>query len=265
MQRIAHLVGASISLAFCAVPALAQTGLFGIGEFGTGFSQNLYTINQATGTAVAIGSTGLTDAIDLAFDPSTSRLIALTQGGDRYSINPLTAQATLIADITDFIPEGGLAINASGTMYTTNFDDLYFASGSSSFTFAGASGLISAYDVSGLALVNNQLFGFAANGTDTDSLVRYDAATGAATIIGTNALTSSDALGGLAWSFMSSDVYATNGSSLFSISTIDGSAQSIGSFGVQGVAGIAYIPAPSVGAAMLASVALIARRRRSRA
>jgi hypothetical protein len=264
MQRTAHVVGASLLLASCAVPSFGQTGLFGIGDFGTGNSQRLFSIHESTGLATAIGDTGLVDAIDLAFDPTSNQLIALTQGGDRYSINPLTAQATLVSDVSDFIPEGGLAISATGAMYTTNFDDLYFASGTGSFAFTGPSGLLTAFDVSGLAFVNNQLFGFAANGTDADSLVRYDNITGAGTVIGTNVLTASDALGGLAWNFAGTDLFATNGSSLFRMNTTDGSATLIGALGAQGVSGIAYIPSPASSIAFIGPLFVLTPRRRRR-
>ena len=263
MQRIAHIVSASTMLAFSAAPALAQTGLFGIGEFGTGLPQSLYAINETTGAASVIGSTGLVDAIDLAFDASGNRLVALTAGGDRYAINARTGQATLIADIVDFIPEGALAINAAGSLYTTSFDDLFVASETGSFSLVGASGLTNAYDVSGLAFVNNRLFGFATNGSDSDALVSYNPATGAAAVVGINAITASESLGGLAWSFAGTDVFATNGSGLFRISTIDGSALSIGSHGIQGVSGIAYIPSPSAGLALFGGACLISRRRRA--
>lgn len=249
------------AVALTASASVAQVGLYAVGQFDGLAGQSLYSVNTTTGQATAIGNTGLFGVIDIAFDPSANRLLALTQGGDRYAIDTATAQATLVANVVDFIPEGGLAINASGTLYTTNFDDLHMATATSGFGLVGASGL-NVFDVSGLAFVNNQLFGLAANGTDADALVRYNTTTGSAEVIASLALTNTEGLAGLAWDFTGSSVFASSDSALFRIDTQSGAVTSIGAFGIQGVSGIAYIPAPGAAGLLVAMGIAGARRRR---
>jgi hypothetical protein len=260
MSRFIACIGASAVLAF-AGSAAAQS-LYAVGSLSPFAPINLYAVDPASGATSVIGSTGLTDVIDLAFDPAANRLVALTVGGDRYAINAATGASTLLFDGVDFIPEGGLAINNAGTRFTTNFDNLFIGAESNAFAPVGPSNLTS-FDVSGLAFVGPNLLGLATNGTDADTLVRFDTTTGAGSELFTLTGFASDSLAGLAWDFTSPSVFATDGANLFRIDTATGNTTLLGAHGITGVSGIAYIPAPSA-LALLGLGAVAARRRRTR-
>jgi hypothetical protein len=147
-------------------------------------------------------------------------------------------------------------------MFTTIFDDLYTRVGTT-WQLVGASGL-SVTDVSGLAFVNGQLFGYATDGAGADSLVRYSAATGAASVVGATGVESFDALAGLTFdSFATATLFATDGDRLLSINTTSGAASVIGAHNVAGFVGIAAIPAPGALLALGLAGAVAARRRRA--
>jgi hypothetical protein len=255
-NRIA-LLGVTAVTALASV-ALAQPTLYAVGSFAPGSAHTLYTVNASTGLASPIGSTGLTDVIDLAFDPSLNRLVALTAGDDRYELDPTTGSATLLFDGASFLTEGSLAISTSGTLYTTDFDNLSAASLTSPFALVGPSNL-NATDVSGLAFFNGSLYGLATNASDADTLVRFDVTTGLATELFTIATMNTGSVGGLTAS--PTTLFATSGDALFSIDIATGSATLLGAHGVTGLSGIAFIPAPS---ALVAFGLLACARRRPR-
>jgi hypothetical protein len=105
------------------------------------------------------------------------------------------------------------------------------------------------------------LLGLALNGSGADELVSFDLGTGAATVIGVTG-TNTSTVAGLTSTTVGGLWYMTDGSTLYSLNTATGSATSIGTHGVAGFSGLAFIPSPSsllvLGIAGLAS----ARRRR---
>ena len=74
----------------------------------------LYSINRSTGVATSIGSHGISELFGLAFDTSTNTLYAAQLHGTEnlYSIDTLTAQATLIGPLTGSPGIGGLAYDS---------------------------------------------------------------------------------------------------------------------------------------------------------
>lgn len=260
MHRITlALAGAAIGFA----SASANAQLFGVGGFSPTGVQSLYSINPATGAATLIGSTGLRQISDIVYSPGTNALIAHTVAGDLFTLNTATGAASLLADGNTLVPESGLALrNSDGRLFTTIFDDLQGSNATpAGWSSIGASGLNS-FDVSGLAFdASDRLFGLVSNSTLADELVEFNVSTGAATVIGITG-TNSDNTAGL--TFVGSQLFASDGASLYSINTTTGAASLIGSHGVAGFSGIAFIPAPGSVALLALSGAIVARRRRAR-
>ena len=67
-----------------------------------GVSTNLFTVNKTDGQITAVGATGVTRPMDLAFDSQGT--LWLVSGGDignnLYTLNPATGEATLVSTIT---------------------------------------------------------------------------------------------------------------------------------------------------------------------
>jgi hypothetical protein len=255
---IRNLAVAAFSLAAVSL-ASAQGTLYGVASFSNFGTQSLYAIDASTGAATLIGSTGLRQIAGLDYDDATGRLMALTVGGDQFSLNTSTGASTLSVDSNFSVPEGSITF-AGGSAFTTLSDNLHNWNGAA-WQQVGPSLLAPGADISGLDFGATQLLGLALNGAGADELVSFNLGTGAATVIGvtgTNASTvaglTSTTLGGL-W-------YMTDGSTLYSLNTATGSATSIGAHGVAGFSGLAFIPSPSsllvLGIAGLAST----RRRR---
>lgn len=260
MHRITlALAGAAIGFA----SASANAQLFGVGGFSPSGFQSLYSINPATGAATLIGSTGLRQISDIVYSPGSNALIAHTVAGDLFTLNTTTGAASLLADGNTLVPESGLALRSSdGRLFTTIFDDLHGSNAvAATWSSIGASGLGS-FDVSGLAFSGaDRLFGLVSNSTLADELVEFDVNTGTATLIGITG-TSSDNTAGL--TFVGNQLFASDGSSLYTINTATGAASLIGAHGVAGFSGIAFIPAPGTVALATLGGAMFARRRRAR-
>lgn len=254
-------------LCFGALGLLAATSasaqLFGVGDFAPFQTQSLYTIDLSTGAATLVGSTGLRDIADIAYDLPSSTMYALTVGADLYTINTSTGAATFVAARAGTTPEGSLAfLLQTGQLFTTASDVLGNVSTSTAaFTSLGGAASSSDTDISGLAFdVPGRLFGYAKNGSGEDSLVRFDTATGASTRVGLTGITASASVGGLAFERSTGRLFLTDGGALHTVDTLTGAATLVGQHGRTGFSGIAFIPAP--GALALLGFGLLAARRR---
>lgn len=245
----AGLLGAAAGL------SSAQT-LFGVGNFSAFGDQSLYAIDTATGAATLIGNTGLRQIAGLDWDLVNHRLVALTVNGDIFQINPATGASTRIVDLAFNIPEGSVLARGN-TVQTAIFNNLNTLNGSA-WQSVGASGLSGTADISGLEIIENgQIVGLATNGVNGDSLVSFNASTGAATTIGLTG-TNSGSLGGLAYN---GSLFMTDGTSLFNVNTSTGAATLVGAHGVTGFSGLA-LPTPGSAAILGLAALSLARRRR---
>jgi hypothetical protein len=238
--------------------AHAAGTLYGVASFSSFGIQSLYSIDASSGVASLVGSTGLRQISGISWDNVSNRLVALTVAGDQFALNTATGASTLIADGSFGVPEGDVAFK-NGLAYTSIFDNLHTWSGSS-WNQIGASGLAPGADVSGLAFGGSMLLGLATFGSGADQLVSFNAATGAASVIGATG-TNSLGLGGLTHDFNSGKWFMTDSSSLYSIDTATGAASLIGVHGLGGFSGLAYVPGPAA-STVLALAGLVALRRR---
>jgi len=187
-----------------AVDVAEPTGLLGV-DFGDPSSVSLlYDVDPATGAAFNARPTGVNALIDLAEDPDSGTLFAVTsvsadlgQANSLYSLDPDTGTATLIGPTgLNSIVEGDLAFDpVSGTLLGGFDQD--GAGGTSLFTIDLASGSATpvgdvaptgdpsamAFDGAGNLLI----YDVGAPATNPDSLLEVDAATG--TILSTVAVT----------------------------------------------------------------------------
>jgi hypothetical protein len=111
---------------------------------------NLYTINQSTGAASLVGSTGIADNFALAYNSSNGKLYAQSRSGDFYSIDPTTAAATLLGN--NGISSGGLTYRSD-----TNQMILLEAGGGRFFTTNIATGSATLLANPGLFVNNSDL------------------------------------------------------------------------------------------------------------
>ncbi|MDX2147166.1 MAG: hypothetical protein SFZ23_06550 [Planctomycetota bacterium] len=252
-----RLAGAAL---LCAAGGLAQAQvLYGVASFTNFGSQSLYSINPSTGSATLIGNTGLRQIAGLDWDGGSGRLIALTASGDSFALNTSTGAATRVVDANFGVPEGSIALETAGT-FAPIFDNLHRWNGAG-WSLVGPSGLAPGADISGLDGTGTALFGLALNDARADQLVRFDTNTGVASVVGdtgTNGL----AVGGLAFDWDLGRLFMTDGLNLYSINTSTGAASSIGSLGVAGFSGLAYVPAPGAATMVLAGALAASRRRR---
>lgn len=255
MLRIAAIAAA---VAASAGSALAQGALYGVASFSTFGIQSLYSIDPATGAATLVGSTGLRQISGLDWDSTNNRLVALTGSGDQFVINTASGASSLLVDATFGVPEGSVAFN-NGTAYTTIFENLHAWTGAA-WQQLGPSGLAPGADISGLDFGADGLLGLVTNGAAPDQLVSFNLATGAATVIGPTG-TNAGSVGGLAYGFLGSAWYMTDGAALYSLDAATGAASLVGAHGVGGFSGLAFVPTPGA-AALLGLGAMLAVRRR---
>lgn len=177
-------------------------------NFGTGFCEiepepgamfatdggggKLYRVDQTTGAASLIGSTG-TAAQSLAVDPATSVAYAGSGGGadDLYTVDTVTASLHLVGNggLGGWSIEG-LDFDAGGTLHASvNTIGSGSLGGDSLATFdktTGAGTLVGSFgvtDIAGVAFdVSGSLYGSSGGGSPT--LYTIDVATGAATPVG---------------------------------------------------------------------------------
>lgn len=261
MNRLRSVLAAGI-VAAAAVSANADL-IVGVGNFGPFSVQSLYHIDPATGAATVIGSTGLANIADIAWNPATNTLFAYTSSADIYSINPFTGASTLVALQANTIPEGALTFSSTGQLFTSRNDQLFVLdSATAALTAVGGAMGAAADDISGLAFVGSSLLGYSKNGANLDSLVQVDTTTGIASTVGSLGFDSALAVGGLAYSNATSTLYLSNGSALLSVNPLDGSSTLIGAHGISGFSGLAVVPAPgTIVLALMGGLALSRRRR----
>lgn len=239
----------------------AAQPMFGVGGFSSFGIQSLYSINPLTGAATLVGSTGLRQIADLAWDESSQRLLAITVDADLYAINPFTAQSLLVAARDGTLPEGGLAVG-NGALFTVDGSGLGSINAVTAALNQIGGGLgIADNDISGLVFAGSSLFGYAKNGTLEDSIVSIDTVSGSATRIGLVGFDSASSVGGLAV-VAGGDVYLSSGDALYTVNASTGVASFVGSFGVAGMSGITVIPSPGVGSLAMLAMGMAMRRRR---
>ncbi len=261
MRRVWTLMAA---MAACGGSAQGQA-LYGVSNFGNFQVQSLVRIDAATGAATTIGSTGLTQIVDIAYDRGAGVMYAYTVGADLYSLDLQTGAATLIGAQTGVIPEGGLAFDAvMGRLIANSASDVLGV-----HTATGARSVIGPFgtsdtDISGLAFDGSgRLVALAKNGTLEDTLLSIDPMTGQGTLIGGMGVSSASGVGGLAYSPELGTLFMSDGGSLYAVNPATGAASLIGVHGAPEVSGIAFIPAPG-GAILAASGLVLATRRRRR-
>ncbi len=166
----------------------------------------LVTINPATGLVTPIGVYTTPDGsmTDIAFDPNTHILYGIPSigGASLYTIDPATAQATLVGS-SGFTETngGGLAISSSsiiyGTPLTPNFGTYDATTGA--FTNIAAPTLPNGRGYGALSFNGAVLYGLEVRNNTTGApphLVTIDTTTSAVTDLGT---TAADFLDGLAF------------------------------------------------------------------
>jgi Domain of unknown function (DUF4394) len=166
-------------LVFAAVPvgeAFAVTAF----SVRSDVDDDLYTIDLATGTAVAVGDTGFADIEGLAFAGTT--LYGIDDATDALvTINTATGAATLVGSLGVSILDAGLTFDCAGNLYMStdvpgNLYRIDTATGAA--TLVGSQG----QPVTGLTARGSTVFGL--GGDATNNLVSVNVATGAVTAIG---------------------------------------------------------------------------------
>ena len=256
------------------VTRAASAALYGVGPFAAGPS-NLYRIDDASGVATVIGSTGVTSLGGLA-GAADGTLYAYT-ASSLYTLNPATGGASFVGPLGLSAPEGGLSVQpATGTLFGVRSVQgadalLTINTATGAATIVGALG-DAGRDTSGLAFRpgDGALFGAAFRGGLADDLVRIDTATGAASTIGplgTNVAGLDDpTVGGLEFDALSGVLYYSDGDRLYTVNPQTGAAAVLGAHGVSNVAGLAFVvPEPTATATLaVAGIAIVAIRRRRR-
>jgi hypothetical protein len=258
------MTAALIALAAFANVGIAHAQILTIDDA----SNNLGTVDIATGTVTVIGNMGNDTMTDLAYDPS-GKLFGISFG-NLYRINPTTAAATLIGN-TGLSGANALVFGTNGTLYlAANNDTRLFtvntATGAS--TALGTTGFNSAGD---LAFNNGALY----MSSSTDQLIRINlSGTVSGTVVGpfgfSNVFGLATAANGV--------LYGVAGTQIFSTNTATGAGTAVLNYSGHGLAAAngttffteagAQVPEPGVGA-ILAGVAVTGagwalRRRRTR-
>lgn len=250
----------AVAIAAACAPVYAGGDvLFGVASYGQFSTQSLYRIDPATGAATLVGSTGIRQINGIAYDGST--LWAYTSSADVYRLNLNTGAADLFSSSVAVVPEGDLAFGPGG-LWTSDGDVVGLLSVyDASIDQVGLMGS-DASDVSGLAFDGSgTLFGYSKNGSLEDTVVSIDPLTGAATTVGGTGLSSSSAVGALAYDGSTGAMLLSDGSALYSVDTSSGAATFIGGHGVGELSGLAFVPSP-VSAAALALLGVGGLRRR---
>jgi hypothetical protein len=238
--------------------------LVGVASFDQFSTQSLYAIDSATGAATLIGDTGVSEIVGIAWNGSS--LYAYTRGADLFTINTTTGAGTLVADNFGVVPEGDLAFDSAGALWSVNagvLGTIDLVTGA--FSAVGPIGS-AATDVSALVYApsfnGGALIGYAHNGVDNDdAIVGFDLATGAASVLASAGLNEPSNLGGADFDADTGTGFLVLGDTLYSIDFVGGPAL-IGQTGVSGFSGLAVIPAPGMSAlAGLAGLVLSRRRR----
>jgi hypothetical protein len=262
-MKVLQSAAAMAALVSCG-SVVSAAMLVGVASFDQFSTQSLYAIDSATGAATLIGDTGVNEIVGIAWNGSS--LYAYTRGADLFTINTTTGASTLVADGFGIVPEGDLAFDAAGALWSVNagvLGTIDLVTGA--FSAVGSIGS-AVTDVSALVFVptpqGGALLGYAHNGDgNEDSVVGFDLATGAASVLTAAGRNDLGNLGGADFDADTGTAFLVLGDSLYSGDLIGGPTF-IGQTGVGGFSGLAVIPAPGV--SVLAGVAalVISRRRR---
>lgn len=114
MIKIRYLILAFVSL--ISTGAVTANTLYTATNYNSEADSSLYTIDDSTGAATLIGSTGVT-LTDIAFSGST--LYGVTYN-DFYTVNPETGMSTLVGS-TGYSGVNTLDVDKDGTIYSADF------------------------------------------------------------------------------------------------------------------------------------------------
>lgn len=267
MSRTARAaaIPALVAVAVAVAGTASASVLVGVASFSPFATQSLYAIDTQTGAATLVGDTGVGQFVGIAW--SGSRLYGYTTGADLYTINTVTGAATLVADGFGVVPEGDLAFDPSGGLWSVNLGALgRLDAATGGFDPVGPIG-DAATDVSALVYVPEflgagpSLLGYAHNGDLDDAIVRFDLSTGAASVLMTPATGSTGSVGGADFDPLSGRAFLALDDLLWTLDA-GGGMSLVGATGVGGFSGIAFIPAPLSGVAL--GLGALATRRRVR-
>lgn len=195
-------------------------------------SDNLYSIDIATGAETLIGPLGVTGDFEaLAFDPTSGVLYVAADGNSAgasiHTVDIATGTATLVGAHGVSYTNGGMAFDSSGQGYLITSDGLFsFDKVTGVATFIGSF----SSELSGGAFVGNTLYGTPDNGSTTD-LVTIDTATATITSVGTLGVNVGEQ-SGLAYDSVSDFLYMLNetDSTIYSVNYNTGAASFVSTF-----------------------------------
>lgn len=233
--------------------ASADSMLYAVGGFAPSGFQSLHSVDALTGSATLIGTTGLEQISGLEWDGAD--LLAFTSAGDLYSLNRFNGSASLVHDATGVFPEGDLAFDGSGALWTTKGATI----GTLTPDYAATAPLGAPVDLSGLSFgLDGTLYAAASNAWTGDVLYRVTFGSTMLELIGTTGTSST--VGALDVDPTTGSLFWTDGASLFTLDTGTGAGTLVGAMGSAGFSGMAFIPAPASLFA-LAGLSVLARRR----
>lgn len=225
-----------VSALFCA--AVAQAGLVGADND----TDELISINAATGAGSSIGAFGIANVIGLTYDTKNNVLYGVNNGTDELlTINPSTGAATAV---------GPYGVDAVGALaYDSDTDTLYGSDlvGGELVTVNRSTGAVTSVGsfvntavISGMAYDSGSgtLYGASLS---TNELYSIDRATGVATSIGALGFSG---VSGLAFDPNSGTLYGVDGNSdqLVTINTATGAATAVGALGFANLTSLAWAP-----------------------
>lgn len=256
---------AAVVALLAGAPAASASVLVGVASFAPFTTQSLYSINTQTGAATLIGDTGVAQFVGIAWNGS--RLYGYTTGADLYTIDISSGAATLVADGFGIVPEGDLAFDASGALWSVNLGVLgRIDTTTGAFDPIGSIGS-AATDVSALAFVPEfqgfgpSLIGYAHNGQLDDAVVRFDVATGEASVLFTTGPGAGADFAGADFDALSDMTFLVLDNQLWTLDQ-SGAMALVGATGVGGFSGIAVIPTPFSGVALALGAFVACRRSR---
>ncbi len=263
---------AGLGLATCLViVAPASATLIGV-DWDDG---KLYNVSTSDASLSLIGPTGITQLSALEYAPGGT-LYAFSSGvqASLYTIDPVTATATLVGPLGMFAFEGGIAFSPDGTAYAVSGGSVAAAQLLQLNLATGAATVVATlsggpHDVNGLAWRSDgKLIGL---DRTSNGLIVIDPATGATSLLATVA-TDIGATGGMA-AVGGTGYFSTSGqgdvipgsNNLYSFDLFTGAYAVVGGFVPvtegTGIGGLAMpIPEPSTLGMLLLSYALPWRR-----
>ena len=219
-QKGIHMTRFALAAAAIAAAAshAAATDLVGIASFSAVDAGILYSIDAATGNATEIGSTGVAGIVGIEWDDTTNTLFAYTTNSSLYTINPFTADATLVATAFGVTAEGGLA-SLDGVLFGTRTGELGQID-TSTAAFSSVGVLDVTLDYSALTFdPTGTLWGYAAPITGDHELYTIDTATGDETLVGTVGFDSPSPVAGMDFDAESASLFLSDGTDLYTLDT----------------------------------------------